>query len=472
MKKLMFSILLVSVSISLGQNTTLRDTTNEFDYVIITLPEFEQTCLPFKQHKETYNNFSVLITTKQKILSEFNDSVQVEENIRDFISYAATFWQTPTPKYFLFTGDVDRMPNFEFESIPGYPETDTAKSDYFYGINKYDDTQFVSLFVGRIASRTELELNNYFNKVISYENNPTILPWQNKTLLVADDHYTPSHYNGDIFETIISDMVNLLPDYINSKLIFENDSSSYYGTTDSIVNYINNVGVSSIYFCGHGNRNIFTHDSLFTVDDVSLLNNNPKYFFFGSLYGQKFSTLDSTSMIDQMMFSQNGAISGIVSVGLNYLSTNSYFYQNLWQNLYTNKHMGEIFKNAVNQHPSIYEAKKYNIFGDPSLVLKYDQIASNDDDNYPRLNSFELHQNFPNPFNPTTTISFVIPKEGHVSLEIYDIIGNNVANLIDERLSQGSYNVDFDASNFSSGIYFYRLDYNSNVIAKKMILLK
>ena len=88
------------------------------------------------------------------------------------------------------------------------------------------------------------------------------------------------------------------------------------------------------------------------------------------------------------------------------------------------------------------------------------------------LNEFSLSQNYPNPFNPSTTISYSIPKQTHVSLKVYDVLGKEVAELVNEEMSSGSYKLDFDASNLSSGIYFYTLRTNKFSNTRKMLLLK
>ncbi len=85
---------------------------------------------------------------------------------------------------------------------------------------------------------------------------------------------------------------------------------------------------------------------------------------------------------------------------------------------------------------------------------------------------YSLYQNYPNPFNPVTRINFDIPKQGVVSLKIYDILGREVKELVNETKSPGSYSVDFDASDFSSGTYFYRLESNGFSDVKRMILIK
>ncbi|HMQ69479.1 MAG TPA: choice-of-anchor J domain-containing protein, partial [Ignavibacteria bacterium] len=86
--------------------------------------------------------------------------------------------------------------------------------------------------------------------------------------------------------------------------------------------------------------------------------------------------------------------------------------------------------------------------------------------------SYLLKQNYPNPFNPTTNISFSIPTSGLVTLKVYNMAGMEVAKLLNENKTAGSYNIGFNAANLPSGAYFYRLETNSFTDTKKMILLK
>ncbi|HXX62217.1 MAG TPA: T9SS type A sorting domain-containing protein, partial [Bacteroidota bacterium] len=86
--------------------------------------------------------------------------------------------------------------------------------------------------------------------------------------------------------------------------------------------------------------------------------------------------------------------------------------------------------------------------------------------------TLSLAQNFPNPFNPATTLSFDVPEQGSVSLKVYDILGREVRTLIDGQLRAGHYQMPFDGTALASGVYFYRLQFGTHMLVKKMLLLK
>jgi hypothetical protein len=117
-----------------------------------------------------------------------------------------------------------------------------------------------------------------------------------------------------------------------------------------------------------------------------------------------------------------------------------------------------------------YNTRHNGVYGDISLTE-----ITNIHTEIP--NNFTLYQNYPNPFNPTTKIKFIIPTlykggQGGVSLKIYNVLGSEIITLVNEQLSPGTYEVTFDGSNFSSGIYFYQLKAGEFFQSKKLILLK
>ena len=88
------------------------------------------------------------------------------------------------------------------------------------------------------------------------------------------------------------------------------------------------------------------------------------------------------------------------------------------------------------------------------------------------LNSYKLFENYPNPFNPSTKIKYQIPKQSFITLKIFDVLGNEIKFLVNEEKTAGTYEIEFDASALSSGVYFYQLRTNEFSETKKMLLLK
>ena len=124
-----------------------------------------------------------------------------------------------------------------------------------------------------------------------------------------------------------------------------------------------------------------------------------------------------------------------------------------------------------NQSKAVYQSEYIT---HTSIITDVEETGKN------LQSAFTLYQNYPNPFNPTTTISYSIPNVEaqhaaslqHVILKVYDILGNEVATLVNEQKSAGNYNVEFNANGLSSGLYFYKLTAGNHVATKKMLLLK
>lgn len=89
-----------------------------------------------------------------------------------------------------------------------------------------------------------------------------------------------------------------------------------------------------------------------------------------------------------------------------------------------------------------------------------------------KANAFELSQNYPNPFNPATSIRFNLSEAGNVSLKVYDVLGREVATLVNGAMSQGAHSVSFNGSDLASGLYIYKLEAGNTTAVKKMMLLK
>ena len=107
-----------------------------------------------------------------------------------------------------------------------------------------------------------------------------------------------------------------------------------------------------------------------------------------------------------------------------------------------------------------------------TVLISEDGVTSVKGNNLEVPSTFTLSQNYPNPFNPSTRISFSIANAGVVSLTVYNVLGNEVAELVNGFTPSGDYSIEFDGTNLSSGIYFYKLSINNVTQTRKMMLLK
>jgi hypothetical protein len=190
--------------------------------------------------------------------------------------------------------------------------------------------------------------------------------------------------------------------------------------------------------------------------------NGPEYDD-GSLH-HMVSTLDASNItlyIDgELMASTplaaNNFISGISS-NFAYLAKSGYDGDATWR--------GEILEFNIYNRALTADEILFLSLKDPSSAVDEGKTTTRPTDHC-------LSQNFPNPFNPTTTISFGLKNSSKVDLKVYDINGCEIVTLINEVKSAGQYSVPFDGSNLCSGVYMYKMVVDNNVYMKKMLLLK
>jgi hypothetical protein len=106
------------------------------------------------------------------------------------------------------------------------------------------------------------------------------------------------------------------------------------------------------------------------------------------------------------------------------------------------------------------------------IFTTYENTVNIQNKNQIIVSNYKLFQNYPNPFNPKTNIKYQIKNNSFVSIKIFDILGKEVETLVNEKQSSGMYEVSWDASQYPSGVYFYRLVTDGFTDTKKMILLK
>lgn len=474
MRVLTFLLCIAAQYYIYSQPITLRDTTNQYDYIIITIPEFVSVCEPFKHHKETVRNFRTLIVDTTMIYSEFDSDFEPQDKIRNFISYAGTFWQDPKPKYFLIAGTVSAVPNF---LVPFFQPPLAFNSDYYYGINLYgEDSTQTDFYIGRIPGKTPTEINSYFSKVIEYEKNDNLFSWMNNVVFVCE---AESHYG---FLNAALMMPDYLPPYINSHFIAHSDTSIFFGNRDSILSAINESGCAIAWFYGRGTDSFFISQEYFNINDLNFLNNQSKYFITIFLPTQNSIINNNTNIVKELLTMESaGSLGAFVNIGFQFWGIGESFRRE-WAKKFFQPDaipLGEVFN--LDKFPStgsyLYAKKNINLWADPSLKLMYDFTLNVKDITTAIPDDFLLYQNYPNPFNPATKIKFEIPGQARndislVTLKVYDVLGKEVATLVNEYKPAGSYEVEFNAASLPSGVYFYRLTTEHFVDTKKLMLIK
>ncbi len=213
---------------------------------------------------------------------------------------------------------------------------------------------------------------------------------------------------------------------------------------DGWSNYTN--GIHSRYETSLINRDsayiIYTGDSASYISNIN-------QFAFDIVYNN-YKFVDSVYRCDSIAHTIAG-------------NTNStQFYQEFWNRAGT--FTTQLFKNASKAIAALIYTAWVNA-GSPLPTTGIIPVAEN-------VKDYKLHQNYPNPFNPSTKIKFDIPSASNVKLNLYDITGKQVASLVNDRFSPGSYEYEFNASNLPSGTYIYKLQTDTYSEAKRMLLIK
>jgi len=175
------------------------------------------------------------------------------------------------------------------------------------------------------------------------------------------------------------------------------------------------------------------------------------------LFSEPIDTSSALSISNYSINNEISVLSGVVSNDQNKVTLNT-----------TSHTPGQVYTITVSNIKDIAG----NLISSQNNIINYpDSIKNNEDEDLIPL-KFSLKQNYPNPFNPSTKIGWQSPVNGHQTLKIYDILGNEVAILVDEYKPAGNYEVNFETHNLASGIYMYRLTSDNFTETKKMILIR
>ncbi|MCL5029305.1 MAG: C25 family cysteine peptidase [Bacteroidetes bacterium] len=384
----------------------------------------------------------------------------------------------------LLVGGIKFLPSYKVESIFASDTSmheDSVSIDEWYSINSNAVDTKPDIAIGRFPVNNDQELGNIISKTIFFEDSLSRKSYPTDFLFLTDKKDSAA-FNYEVNQFITS----TVPSNYSNITIFAGNDSSIEITRKHLFNSLNK-GCLFLSYYGHGAPDRWSQYNLFTYEDIDSLKQNSLPFIFTSAScSQNFDLPNDSSIVKKIMvIKNNGAIATIASSGISLLSIGSSFLQTFYQNIFSHPliSIGDAFLQTklTNENIDYSDGKilqRYTLLGDPALKISSSVIASNqhDFDNVPAR--YGLEQNYPNPFNPSTEIQYQISKPGSVSIKVFDILGREVASLINEEKQIGTYTIKFSANNLSSGIYFYRMQVTStsggNIFSsvKKMILLK
>ena len=297
--------------------------------------------------------------------------------------------------------------------------------------------------------------------------------WTSVSISVADYNSV----SGPLFENISTSMQQILSSTWNDTLSVHVRQSSPMHLTREEFRNVFNAGAALVSFIGYNEWYQFSQSAYFTTWDVDSLSNGSSLPFCIIESSQRFERQDTLAVaVNLLQAFQKGAIATLAPTGHVFAGVTTNFQRTFFQEQ-TNDPTRTIGKTLLlvkrmMSMSSNHTARIATLLGDPALVIKNPVIAGVQEprDELPR--EFVLYQNYPNPFNPSTTIEYSLPAETHVRLKVFNMLGQEVALLVNEEQRAGLHQVQFDAAELASAVYFYRLQAGDFVATKTLVLLK
>jgi Peptidase family C25/Secretion system C-terminal sorting domain len=472
----LFGSSFLTVSAVGGQIGNLRNINNHADYIVIAPESYYSLAETLAEFRHDKNNFTTMVVNLDTILVQFGTSVSKDTALKNFIQYTLKNWTNPKPQYFVLAGNTN--------AIPSHPEPETLINA---GIAQYDTTLMIDRWfvedydskgnlqvnacLGRLPAWDSSGLSVMISKTINYEQE---LPgvWCNRAICLSDYNLQDG---GNIFESDENLIKTSLGTIWNDTITVHvrSDSQFHLSTTGFLDLW--NSGAAIVSYSGHANQETLSATHYFVTESVDSLTNGyrlPVCFLGGCdlTYDTRPPLSIPTHLLEKV---GGGAVAVISSEGLNFESNTFSFYTSLINTIIQkpDNPIGICFKEASSDYGNDI-SERFTFLGDPALTVKHPSISTIVQHLITHSETFMLMQNFPNPFNPTTLITYQLPIVSNVTLKVYDMVGKEVKTLVNSRQSAGLHSVIFNASNLSSGVYFYRMIAGDFVQTKKLILLK
>ncbi len=366
----------------------------------------------------------------------------------------------PTKKYELYTVEVKHDSLFNSKHYFNWGDTwllqnDTSKIIY----QAYPGNSYVVTFCDFTLNPGQ-SFAGFWNTCYIFS----------EQVSVFDSLYSTKGFHYSTFGIIGAQHWRERSSFINKIGMAKNvDTSEYHKIEKTLIGFYSADTTLAASIQDESSPIIQEPDIFYTSSDNKINFNalvNHKFSFIGIPSTTDFSFIESVNLsyfytngVDTV-FGENNTFS--VSTPLNLFNTSFTKNTNLLQNGYYLYYRISATDKALKPHTSYYPENGF--------IKVTDIVNVKNEENLPI--QYSLCQNYPNPFNPSTTISFSIPKQEFVTLKVYDVLGKEIATLVNQELAADNYTKTFNASGLSSGIYFYSLKAGSFVETRKMILVK
>ncbi|GBD87548.1 hypothetical protein BMS3Abin03_01482 [bacterium BMS3Abin03] len=360
------------------------------------------------------------------------------------------------------------------------------------GISQNHGENIIGYWQPYALAWSEVSGSTVTNKYVRYHETPTVI----RTLSTNGKHIqinNSTDYNDmyvNSFQNTTSPYSFDLSESLSGGLSKDNSLAINQGREGVVIkdNAEFYFAIGDIILEGE-NINFVELDDTLTIDGQEMLNdyllslpfsvNDNSSLTYGVQYGIVDSALAVNALSDgstinfkvQLIDEQTGEVLGLFD-NITYSQDNVFQYNNIGYQL----DLTGIGNRTVRLKLVVYTESEcdYSLskrFADEAILGKagYKQVKYQGS---LAVTDYAIEQNYPNPFNPSTTIKYQLPQNGLVTLKIYDILGKEIATLVNSEQQSGRYEVNFNATNLASGVYLYRIKVNDYVAVKKMLLLK
>ncbi|MHB9011444.1 MAG: T9SS type A sorting domain-containing protein [Ignavibacteriaceae bacterium] len=355
-----------------------------------------------------------------------------------FVSYTVNFHSkaTGTPSIEMNSADSvaalldDPISSSVWGSLPALKQTSANFMAKSVSPKIVSDTSYITIFTPH--NLDTLYIDSVFNLTFSVSDTANL----KKILIIYQDRLI----EDTTIQTNYNYSLSVSNNYIDTQKVAV---LAYYSLNDSII--ISSKSVS-VFIKPNSNPT-----EIKSKDNFVYLLNNEDYYPDVNIYFDKFiSEIGTTG----------------TALNINIANSDILSYNNVTKKI-TSIKGGETF--AVIDYRGLKDTVYFKVNGNNIMGILGNGNNSGSS-NVPT--NYALFQNYPNPFNPTTVIKYSVPQLSKVTLKVYDILGREIKILVDEEKSAGNYQVQFNATKLSSGVYFYRMQAGGFVVTKKLVLLK